>query len=237
MTGRRRGVIAAVAVLVASAVTAGALGRSTTGQTSNTSRAGAPRFEVDTSWQWPPALPSNWVVGVVSGVAVDRRDHVWVLHRFRQVPADQKDRASSPGIRRGPQVRAGLGRTGRGLRLAGHGARPVCRPPTLDGKYLDQVFVNPNGTVGPFTAGALAFSPDAAQQFLYVGDYDNGHIHIVNRKTLQVIGSIGSLGPSPGDFRGLHMLATDSKGNLWTAETQPRPTGSRVQRFVFKGVS
>jgi DNA-binding beta-propeller fold protein YncE len=84
---------------------------------------------------------------------------------------------------------------------------------------------------------ALAFSPDAAKQFLYVGDYDNGHIHIVNRKTLQVIGSIGSLGPSPGDFRGLHMLATDSKGNLWTAETQPRPTGSRVQRFVFKGVS
>jgi hypothetical protein len=76
MTGRRRGVIAAVAVLVASAVTAGALGRSTTGQTSNTSRAGAPRFEVDTSWQWPPALPNNWVVGVVSGVAVDRRDHV-----------------------------------------------------------------------------------------------------------------------------------------------------------------
>jgi DNA-binding beta-propeller fold protein YncE len=109
---------------------------------------------------------------------------------------------------------------------------------TLEGKYLNQVFVNPNGAEGPFTAGGLAFSPpDAGQQFLYVADYDNGHVHIVNRKTLEVIGSIGRLGPKPGDFRGLHTLATDSKGNLWTAETQPRPTGSRVQRFVFKGVS
>ena len=95
MTSRTRG-IAAVGVMVASVVAAGARGGSTAGQTSNTSRAGAPRFEVDTSWQWPPALPSNWVVGVVSGVAVDRRDHVWVLHRFRQVPADQKDRAAPP---------------------------------------------------------------------------------------------------------------------------------------------
>jgi DNA-binding beta-propeller fold protein YncE len=108
---------------------------------------------------------------------------------------------------------------------------------TLDGKYLDQVFVNPNGAAGPMTAGSLAFSPDAAQQFLYVGDYDNGHVHIVNRTTLEVIGSIGRMGAKPGEFRGLHMLATDSRGNLWTAETQPRPTGSRVQRFVFKGAS
>src|SRR5437667_8863225 len=40
---------------------------------------------------------------------------------------------------------------------------------TEDGKYLDQVFVNPNGVAGPMTAGSLAFSPDARQQFLYVG--------------------------------------------------------------------
>jgi DNA-binding beta-propeller fold protein YncE len=108
---------------------------------------------------------------------------------------------------------------------------------TLDGKYLNQVFVNPNGAIGPMTAGGLAFSPDAGQQFLYVADYDNGHVHIVNRQAMQVVGSIGSLGPKPGQFRGLHTLATDSKGNLWTAETQPRPTGSRVQRFMFKGAS
>jgi sugar lactone lactonase YvrE len=108
---------------------------------------------------------------------------------------------------------------------------------TLDGRYLNQVFVNPKGAAGPMTAGGLAFSPDPQQQFLYAADYDNGHVHIVNRTRLEVVGSIGNLGGNPGDFRGLHTLATDSKGNLWTAETQPRPTGSRIQRLVFKGIS
>ena len=31
----------------------------------------------------------------------------------------------------------------------------------------------------------------------------------------------------------MHNLDTDSKGNLYTAETY---TGARVQRFIFKGV-
>ena len=67
-----------------------------TRQTSNDSDARLPRFEVDLSWQWPPQLPNNWVVGVVTWVAVDRRDHVWVLHRPRQVPLENKDRAAPP---------------------------------------------------------------------------------------------------------------------------------------------
>jgi hypothetical protein len=39
--------------------------------------------------------------------------------------------------------------------------------------------------------------------------------------------------PRPGQFFGVHNLATDSKGNLYTTETY---TGARVQRFIFKGV-
>ena len=87
------------------------------------------------------------------------------------------------------------------------------------------------------TAGALAFSPDPEQRFIYVGDYGNGHVHIVDRKALRVVGSFGQMSGKPGDFRGLHAIAVDSRGNLWTAETQPRPMGSRVQRFTFKGLS
>src|SRR6478735_9876129 len=52
-----------------------------------------PVFEVDPSW---PKLPNNWVVGVVSSVAVDRQDHVWILHRPRTVPEGMKDRAAPP---------------------------------------------------------------------------------------------------------------------------------------------
>ena len=43
----------------------------------------APRFEVDASW--PKTLPNNWVIGQTGGIAVDSRDHVWVLQRPRSI--------------------------------------------------------------------------------------------------------------------------------------------------------
>ena len=44
----------------------------------------APRLKVDPSW--PKPLPDNWVIGQIGGIAVDSRDHVWVLQRPRSVP-------------------------------------------------------------------------------------------------------------------------------------------------------
>ena len=55
--------------------------------------AGMPVFQVDPTW---PTLPNNWVVGVVSSVTVDRRDHVWILHRPRSVSEELKSRAAPP---------------------------------------------------------------------------------------------------------------------------------------------
>ncbi len=39
----------------------------------------APRFEVDPFW--PRPLPNHWILGPAIGVAVDSRDHVWIVHR------------------------------------------------------------------------------------------------------------------------------------------------------------
>lgn len=39
----------------------------------------APRFEVDPLW--PKPLPNHWVLGSVTGVAVDPQDHIWITHR------------------------------------------------------------------------------------------------------------------------------------------------------------
>jgi DNA-binding beta-propeller fold protein YncE len=39
----------------------------------------APRFQVDPLW--PKPLPNHWILGSVTGVAVDRQDHVWIVHR------------------------------------------------------------------------------------------------------------------------------------------------------------
>jgi len=40
---------------------------------------GIPQFEVDPTW--PNPLPNQWIIGAVAGVAVDTRDHVWIVHR------------------------------------------------------------------------------------------------------------------------------------------------------------
>ena len=47
-----------------------------------------PRFRVDPFWA--RELPNNWMLGQVSGVAVDDRDHVWVLHRPGTLDARQR---------------------------------------------------------------------------------------------------------------------------------------------------
>jgi hypothetical protein len=38
-----------------------------------------PEFRVDPLW--PEPLPNQWIIGAVAGVAVDSRDHVWIVHR------------------------------------------------------------------------------------------------------------------------------------------------------------
>ena len=103
---------------------------------------------------------------------------------------------------------------------------------TLDGKYVTQVFIN-RADKSAATACGLALSSDPQQQFLYVSDFGNGHLWIVDRKTLAVVGHFGELGTEPGNFRNTHHITTDSHGNLYTAEVSP---GSRVQKFVFKGI-
>ncbi len=101
----------------------------------------------------------------------------------------------------------------------------------LNGRYINQVFIN--RTEGVSAAG-IAFSPDAQQTYMYVADYGNSHVVVLNRKTLEVIYQFGKRSAAPGDFQGIHTLAADSKGNLYTAEVAP---GNRAQKFMFKGMS
>jgi len=350
-------------------------------------RAGSvPTFQVETGW--PRRLPNNRVMGVPSWVAVDRRDHVWVLHRPRTLSTDEQARAAppvlefdaagtfvqgwggpddrydwpdiehgifvdyqdrvwigginpiagAPGSQREDDMLLQFTRTGKFVRQIGgrdrsggnndtknlkrpadvfvhrktheafvadgygnrrvivldadtgafkrmwgaFGNPPVDAPPlapgvrrpfpalltegpgpdqfdvvhalilsndglvyvadrqhrriqvfTLEGKFVTQVFINRTGP-NPRTGSGLAFSPDPQQQFMYVADFDNGQVVIVNRKTLDVVGTFGHRGSGPGEFQSLHNLAADSKGNLYTAEVAP---GSRLQKLRFQGLS
>jgi hypothetical protein len=103
----------------------------------------------------------------------------------------------------------------------------------LQGKYITQVFLNRKGPAGGSAAG-VAFSPDAAQRFLYVADYGNSHVAVFDRKALKELYQFGRRSAKPGDFQGIHHFAVDSKGNMYTGEVAP---GARMQRFIYKGTS
>ena len=55
-----------------------------------------PVFEVDPTW--PPPLPYNWLVGHVPSVAVDSRDHVFVLSRPNTLPPEDRARSAPPVV-------------------------------------------------------------------------------------------------------------------------------------------
>src|SRR5262245_39285664 len=54
----------------------------------------ARRFEVDTVW--PKPLPNRSLIGQVAGVAVDARDHVWIVQRPRTLTDDERGATLSP---------------------------------------------------------------------------------------------------------------------------------------------
>lgn len=99
---------------------------------------------------------------------------------------------------------------------------------TKDGEFLREFVVAPE-TLGRGSTGGLAFSPLPDQSYLYVPDIMNNVVWIVNRADGETLGHFGFFGTNGGGFHWLHMVATDSAGNVYTGEVD---TGKRVQRFV-----
>ena len=92
MTRRRVGLAgAALALAIVVAVTLAFSGSVTAQRPAD---GVAPQFQVD-PW-WPKPLPNNWIIGQASGVAVDRHDHVWVIHRPRSLTEDERGAVLSP---------------------------------------------------------------------------------------------------------------------------------------------
>ncbi len=97
---------------------------------------------------------------------------------------------------------------------------------TKQGKFVREFPVAPE-TLGDGSVVGLALSKDGRR--LFVGDHMNNVVWLVNRQDDSVAGRIGYLGRNGGGFNALHMVATDSSGNLYTGEVDPN---NRVQRFV-----
>src|SRR5438876_5893513 len=88
-----------------------------------------------------------------------------------------------------------------------------------DGLFVKEMYLFKQ-TLGGGSIWDIAFSKDPQQKYLYVADGENNRVHILDRDSLQVIGTFGEEGRQPGEFYGIDTITTDSKGNLYTGQTE-----------------
>jgi DNA-binding beta-propeller fold protein YncE len=102
-----------------------------------------------------------------------------------------------------------------------------------DGKFVKEQFIAKR-SLADGSVWDIAFSKDPQQKYIYVADGRNQKVYILLRDTLEILTSFGDGGRQPGQFYGVHSIATDSKGNIYTTETYE---GRRLQKFVYKGLA
>jgi hypothetical protein len=151
-------------------------------------------------------------------------------HTLSQITTNDADRAYKPG---GPMPKEFKGHltinfSNDGLVYAADRNANRIHVTKKDGTFVKEFILAPMTGEGGSTGG-VGFSPDKAQKFLYISDLTNNHIWFLNREDGKVVVQMGSMGENGGQFFGLHMIAVDSKGNIYTGEVF---NGERVQRFV-----
>jgi len=151
-------------------------------------------------------------------------------HKLSEITTTDADRAYTPG---GPMPKEFRGHltlnfSNDGLVYAADRNANRIHVTTRNGKFVKE-FVLAATTGEGGSTGGVAFSPDKAQKYLFISDLTNNHIWFLNRDEGKVIGQMGSMGENGGQWFGLHMIALDSKGNIYTGEVF---AGERVQRFV-----
>jgi hypothetical protein len=151
-------------------------------------------------------------------------------HKLSEITTSDADRAYTPGGAMPKEFRGHLtlNVSNDGLVYAADRNANRIHVTTTEGKFLKEFILAPMTGVGGSTGG-VAFSPDKQQKYLFISDLTNNHIWFLNRDDGKVVGQMGSMGENGGQWFGLHMIAVDSKGNIYTGEVF---AGERVQRFV-----
>ena len=101
-----------------------------------------------------------------------------------------------------------------------------------DGTYVKEAIFEPK-TIRSGSVWDMTFSRDPQETYIYQVDGVNEEVRVLRRDTLEVLTTFGDGGRQPGQFYGVHNVAVDSKGNLYTTETY---NGARLQRFLYKGI-
>ncbi len=151
-------------------------------------------------------------------------------HKLSEITTDDKDRAYKPN---GPEPKEFRGHltlniSNDGLVYAADRMANRIQVFKKDGTFVKEFVMAPWTGVGGSTGGVM-FSPDKQQKFLYISDLTNNHVWFLDRQNGNVVSTMGSMGQNAGQFFGLHMIAVDSKGDIYTGEVFG---GERVQRFL-----
>ena len=185
---------------------------------------------------WPKPLPNHWILGSITGVAVDKRDHVWVVHRGQtpdSMPATEAGLTSNPVsaevcCQPAPQVLE-LDPAGALVSHFGGAGTGYDWPVSPGGIAIDDAgniwiagagapepTVNGVGASGPRAAGAGRAAPAGAGEAGAAGAGAGG------------AGSVGSGAGAGGAGRG-------AGGGGRGANTPARPTDAHILEFSATG--
>jgi DNA-binding beta-propeller fold protein YncE len=183
-----------------------------------------PSFKVDPLW--PKPLPNHWLVGAVAGVALDSKDHVWIIHRPSTLQPNEiraSYRGAPPVLEFDPEgnLVSSWGGPGKeyewpelehgiyvdsknNVWLAGAGAKDnQILKFTRDGKFLMQIGHRGknHGSNDPENVGGPAgFVIDEKEHELYVADgYLNHRIIVFDVETGAYKRHWGAYGRKPDD--------------------------------------
>jgi hypothetical protein len=101
-----------------------------------------------------------------------------------------------------------------------------------DGSFVKEAFIAKN-TLGSGSVWDIAFSTDPKQNYLIVNDGTNQQIWTLRRDSLEILSAFGHAGHGAGEFYGAHVMAANSRGDLFIGETYE---GKRVQKFSYRGL-
>ncbi|MBS0280702.1 MAG: hypothetical protein JSR25_06045, partial [Proteobacteria bacterium] len=104
---------------------------------------------------------------------------------------------------------------------------------TPEGKFVKEMYYKTN-TMTDGSVWDIAFSKDPQQKYIFMADGVNEQVVVIDRQTLTPVTTFGDGGNHAGEFHGVHSIAIDSKGNLFTTETYE---GRRIQKFINKGMA
>jgi DNA-binding beta-propeller fold protein YncE len=161
-----------------------------------------PRFQVDPFW--PKPLPDNWILGQVAGVAVDKNDHIWVIHRPDTLVDDEKEAMKNPPASR-----------------CCHPAPPVLEF-DLAGNLLRHWGGPGEGYEWPKSEHGIFIDDDGNVWLAGNGNGDHQILKFTaDGKFLQQIGHAGATGGSNAPDRlgrPAHMMIDEAAGELYVAD-------------------